>query len=138
MSRQIEIATKTAWAYIGRPYKWGGDDPLAGFDCSGFVIELLRSAGILPRDSDWTAAGLKRRFKSVATPREGCLVFYANAAGEIVHVEYCLDSEYSIGAGGGGSSTITVQDAVNQNAYVRVRTMASRNGLAGYVDPFMV
>jgi len=28
-------------------YLWGGDDPLAGFDCSGFVIEILKSVGIL-------------------------------------------------------------------------------------------
>ena len=40
-------AYKLAWKYIGKFYKWGGDDP-SGFDCSGFVIEILKSVGILP------------------------------------------------------------------------------------------
>ena len=37
---------QTALAYLGTPYVWGGDDP-SGFDCSGFVIECLKSAGLL-------------------------------------------------------------------------------------------
>ena len=54
------VATKVAWHYLGTPYIWGGDD-FSGFDCSGFVIEILKSVGILPRDGDWTAAMLKSR-----------------------------------------------------------------------------
>lgn len=42
--RQRKIATKVAWSFIGKWYKWGGDDP-SGFDCSGFVIEILIGYG---------------------------------------------------------------------------------------------
>ena len=134
---QLELVMRVAWSFLGKPYLWGGDDPMAGFDCSGFVIECLKSAGLLPRDGDWTAAALKERFKSVAMPRPGCLVFWANAQGKIVHVELCLDAEYSIGASGGGSRTLTVADAIAQNAYIKVRPMKTRGGIAGYCDPFV-
>lgn len=136
MTTRVELATKVAWGFLGKPYIWGGDDPVAGFDCSGFCIEILQSVGALPRKGDWTAAALKARFSSRATPREGCLVFWENPSGHIIHVEYCLDSEHSIGASGGGSTTITVAEAIKQNAYVRVRPFATRAGIAGYADPF--
>ena len=91
-------------SFLGVPYLWGGDDP-SGFDCSGFCIEILKSVGILPRKGDWTASGLYERFKdlSMQEPREGCLVFWANQAGAVIHIEYCINDELSIGASGGGS-----------------------------------
>lgn len=137
MKRQI--ATKVAWSFLGKPYLWGGDDPMAGFDCSGFCIEILKSVGILPRGGDWTAEGLKDRFKSkpVNEPKEGCLVFWRSKHGpQIVHVEYCLDNELAIGASGGGSSTTDETAAIQQNAYIKVRPFRSRNGIWGFVDPF--
>ena len=132
-----DVATRIAWSYLGTPYRWGGDDP-SGFDCSGFCIEILKSVDKLPRDGDWTAAGLWKVFvgNRVTVPAEGCLVFWRNTTEEIIHVEYCLDDELSIGASGGGSRTKTEQDAYDQNAYVKIRPFKSRHGLAGFVDPF--
>ena len=136
------IATKVAWSFLGKPYLWGGDDPVAGFDCSGFVIEILKSVGILPRRGDWSAAALAERFKAtklplVQIPHEGCLVFWQNSdESKIIHVEYCLNDKLSIGASGGRSTTTSEQDAIDQNAYIKVRPFLSRAGLWGYVDPF--
>lgn len=132
-----EIALLTAKAYLGKPYLWGGDDPMAGFDCSGFIIECLKSAGILARSGDWTAAQLQQMFLSnpmSKDPYEGCLVFWGNP---IIHVEFCLDETFSIGASGGGSGTLTEKDAIDQNAYIKIRPFRTRQGYAGYVDPFM-
>lgn len=136
----VGATTKIAWCFLGKPYLWGGDDP-SGFDCSGFVIELLKSVGKLPRQGDWTAAGLFKLFQDSACPpgiqpQEGFLVFWANDAGKIIHVEYCLDDELAIGASGGGSRTQTVQDAVRQNAYIKIRPYNTRKRLVGFVDPF--
>jgi len=133
---RVETATKIAWSFLGRPYVWGGNDPNEGFDCSGLCIEILKSVGVLPRTGDWTAAMLRQKFPSIAVPREGCLVFYQNGLAQIIHVEYCLDNELSIGASGGGSNTLTTADAMAQDAYVKVRPFKTRNGLAGYADPF--
>ncbi|GAB4469347.1 MAG: hypothetical protein OHK0044_11370 [Burkholderiaceae bacterium] len=48
-----EIALR-ALAHLGVPYRFGGDDPNRGFDCSGLVRYVFRDAfGIeLPRRSD--------------------------------------------------------------------------------------
>lgn len=127
-----EIALKVAWAKLDMPYIWGGDD-FAGFDCSGFVIECLKSAGRLPRSGDWSAQQLYSQFKPVDGPAEGRLVFWGSP---INHVELCLDENFSIGASGGGSETLTEADAVKANAYVKVRPI--RPGATGYVDPFAV
>jgi NlpC/P60 family protein len=36
----------TAIAYLGCPYKWGGDSPKAGMDCSGLIVAACRQWGI--------------------------------------------------------------------------------------------
>ena len=134
------IAKKIAWSHLGRPYLWGGDDPMAGFDCSGFVIEILKSVGILPRSGDWTAETLHSMFHPYKeqAPYNGCLVFWHNSSlSRIIHVEYCLNSKLSIGASGGGSNITSAVDAIEKNAYVKVRPINSRSHIAGYVDPFM-
>jgi peptidoglycan endopeptidase LytE len=138
MSNRQGIASQVAWSMIGKPYIWGGDDPVLGFDCSGFVIEIMKSVGVLPKAGDWTAAELWSKFadRRVEYASEGHLVFWKNASGSINHVEYCLDDKHSIGASGGCESTTTVADAVAQNAYIMVRPISSRLRRAGYVDPF--
>lgn len=133
---RIELATKYAWSMMHRPYIWGGDDPMAGFDCSGLCVEILKGVGIFPRGGDWNAQMMwdQNRDKEVERPEEGALVFWWNKAQtEIVHVEYCLDHIYSIGASGGGRSTRTIQDAIDQNACVKLRPFRSRPRIAGFI-----
>lgn len=134
-----DLALKIAWKMWGLPYLWGGDDPVVGFDCSGMCIEILKSVGLLPRKGDWTAHGLHRLFasKTVQEAGPGCLVFYESNPGRIVHVEFLLDREFSIGASGGGSRTLTRRDAVKQNAYIKIRPWDTRGGNKILVDPFM-
>jgi cell wall-associated NlpC family hydrolase len=125
--------------YYGLWYKWGGDDP-AGFDCSGLVIECLKSIGILPRQGDWTAQDLWYRFPiSPANPKPGDLVFYNNAktVKKIIHVEICLNDELSIGASGGGKFIKTEQDAKKYNAFIKVRPFGSRDKLRGFKNPYL-
>jgi hypothetical protein len=131
-----ELALDYAWRYVGTFYSWGGDDP-SGFDCSGFVVEILKSVGLLPRKGDWTAHGLFELFqnRAVDTPIEGCLVFW-HSDNKIIHVEMCVDTERSLGASGGGSGTVTREDAIKHNAFIKMRPYKSRKNIYGFVDPF--
>jgi len=133
-----KIASIIALHFVGMPYIWGGDDAVAGFDCSGFVIEILKSVGILPRSGDWTAEGLYELFQDREISnhhaiKEGCLVFFAKG-NKINHVEYVWKKGLTIGASGGGSRTLTRIDAIKQNAYVKIRPL--RKDIYAIVNPF--
>ena len=80
-----EIA-KTANRFIGVPYRWGGQSPSTGFDCSGLTMVVYRLNGLeLPRSS-------RQQWKSGRSvyPGElstGDLVFFAtNGDGRVSHV----------------------------------------------------
>lgn len=133
-----KLIVKYAFSFLGKPYHWGGDDPMAGFDCSGMIVELLTSIGILPRGVDYTAQGLWDKFRAdaVKQPIQGSLVFYYNTdKSRIIHVALMIDKEHIIEASGGGSSTITTQDAIDQNAFIKIRTFDGRKNVAGFLDP---
>lgn len=140
-----ELSLHLAYRLLYQPYVWAGDDSIAGFDCSGFMVELLKSSGILPYNGDWNAAGLYTLFKdqtrqSLKEIQEGDLVFYGNP---INHVEMCYriltndDGEQvvlTIGAMGGGSKTLTLADAVVQNAYIKIRPI--KPNVFAIVNPY--
>ncbi|MBX3119966.1 MAG: C40 family peptidase [Fimbriimonadaceae bacterium] len=49
-SRSRASAARNGLNYQGTPYKWGGNDPTRGIDCSGFVKYLFGQIGVdLPR-----------------------------------------------------------------------------------------
>lgn len=127
----------TALAYLGTPYVWGGDDP-SGFDCSGFVLECLKSAGIIGEHEDHTADSLMRKFANhlVQSPAEGALLFTLDESGKATHVVICLDERFQVGASGGTSKTSDVTAAWRDNAYVKIRPIRMTMGRFRLVDPF--
>ena len=132
-----KIASSLAFKFVGLPYIWGGDDAVAGFDCSGVVIEVNKSVGNLPRKGDWRAKDLYRLWinKVVTKAKEGCVVFFSTGgADEIYHTEYVWKKGLMIGASGGGSRTLTREDAIKQNAYVKIRPL--REDIFAIVNPF--
>ena len=135
MTTLREKAIAIAFHFLGEPYRWGGDDPLAGFDCSGLMIEILRSVGCLPRGGDWTAAQLATHWPRTEALRPGCLLFWASG-GAITHVEMVYQTAplLTIGASGGGSKTTDRAAAIAQDAYVKIRP--ARAGWVQQVDPF--
>ncbi len=124
-----------AMRFVGIPYRWGGDDPMAGFDCSGLVIELLKSVGMLERTYRDTAAGLHKLYASypLAIPDFGALAFYG--VPDISHVGFCLNPYLMLEAGSGTSETTTLDVAERQNAFVRVRPIKSRKDFIGCLYP---
>lgn len=128
---------RTALAYLGTPYIWGGDDP-SGFDCSGLVVECLKSVGLLKESEDLTADGLYRRFEKgrIELPRQGALLFYLGGSGKATHVVICLDGFFQIGASGGGATNIDFSIAWHTNAYVKIRPIRFNPTKMAVLYPF--
>lgn len=125
--------------FLGLPYIWGGDDPIQGFDCSGFVQEFLLSFGAHPDPKkDLTAQGLYNELvkTGMSSIKEfGAIAFYGKSYSEITHVAVLLDSKSIFEFGGGGSLTKSKEDAVTQNAYGRIRPLTRRNDLVTCIMP---
>jgi cell wall-associated NlpC family hydrolase len=77
-------ALGVARQYLGTPYRWGGESPATGFDCSGLMQYAYKQLGVdIPRVS-------QDQFRSgQQVPREslqpGDLVFFSKA-GDVHHV----------------------------------------------------
>ena len=125
-----------AHSFVGKPYIWGGDDPILGFDCSGLIQEILSSVGMDP-PGDQTANALYMYFMGeshTTQAKAGSLVFYGKVP-KVTHVGFMIDKWRMIEAGGGGSSTKTTEDAAAQNAYIRIRPIQRRTDLIGIIHP---
>lgn len=132
------LITEYAKTFLGNNYLWGGDSPLKGFDCSGLVLECLKSIGFVSAKTDMTAQGLYQFFivnGLSAGVKEGAICFYGKSAREIVHVALMLNTQQIIEAGGGDSSTTSLDAAKQQGAFVRVRPYNYRNDLVAIIQP---
>jgi len=75
-----------ALGLVGTPYRWGGNTPAGGFDCSGLVAYVFRDAAnvYLPRTTREIA-----NFQATSPPRDrlasGDLVLFSNRGG-VFHV----------------------------------------------------
>lgn len=76
-----------AIALVGTPYRWGGNTPAGGFDCSGLVDYIYRAAtGIaLPRTSHDMARMDATKVRRMTQLASGDLVFF-DIGGAISHV----------------------------------------------------
>jgi cell wall-associated NlpC family hydrolase len=85
------VAAQYALAQVGTPYRWGGETPGVGFDCSGLVQAAWADAGVrLPRVAqDQFDAG------PLLTPgsdlQAGDLVFFGPPGGGVTHVGLVVD-----------------------------------------------
>ncbi len=72
---------------VGTPYRWGGNTPDGGFDCSGLVDYIYREATgrQLPRTSHAMAAMDGHNVRRMTQLASGDLVFFASS-GNISHV----------------------------------------------------
>lgn len=83
---RIQALLRRATALLGTPYRWGGTSPDSGFDCSGLVNYVFRTAlGIeLPRVSREMASNGERIDRAALVA--GDLVFFGRRGKRVDHV----------------------------------------------------
>lgn len=72
----VDQLLKTAKAFLGTAYIFGGSNPGLGFDCSGFIYYVFNKAG--KELSRLSSDGYYNRSYYVHTPQVGDLVFFEN------------------------------------------------------------
>jgi cell wall-associated NlpC family hydrolase len=95
----------TARRYLGERYRYGGETPGIGFDCSGFVQYVFGRHGVnLPRTSREQASAGRALPRGVTSLRPGDLMVFSSKGGRVDHVAiYAGDNRIlhsSAGAGG--------------------------------------
>lgn len=111
-----------AESLIGVGYRYGGDSPARGFDCSGFTCYVMRQAQIqLPRTSH-EQARLGRK-KEVTRVRPGDLIFFGHG-NRVTHVAIVLSRDRNrIDVVHSTSSRGVVRDNILGSDYWRNRTL---------------
>ena len=106
-SAASSYVTSYARSLLGIHYKYGGNSPNTGFDCSGFVGHVFRhTVGIkLPRSS--YAMSHSGQAVSTGDLRTGDLVFFDTQHSKFSHVGIYLGSDRFIHAPSSGGSVRT-------------------------------
>lgn len=134
------LVTNLATGMLNVPYRWGGDNPNDGFDCSGLVLWIFQNLELLPR-KDTTAQGLYDILYEQGMiapllpgvewePRPGDLIFYGYP--NITHVAIAIDDRKAISASGGGHETTSREIAEAKGAKVKFHDQAYRRDLVAY------
>lgn len=114
-SQRIEEMIRYARSCLGSPYTWGGagwrNHSVAGYDCSGLVIQSLYSAGLDPqpinvvahaepsyRSSQMLYADRRMQSLDLSQRARGDLIFYADSGQIVRHVVIYLGNEQIIEA----------------------------------------
>ena len=102
-----------ALGLVGTPYRYGGNSPAGGFDCSGLVqYVFLDSAGLrLPRSTRELVAMEARKVDRDAL-RPGDLVFFSPGGGKASHIGiYVGEGRFVHAPSSGGTVRLDQLDA---------------------------
>jgi cell wall-associated NlpC family hydrolase len=123
---------ETADRYVGTRYRYGGESPGEGFDCSGFVQYVFGRHGVeLPRTSGQQAGAGRAVPEALSALRPGDLMFFDTDGGGVDHVAiYAGDGRLIHAASGAGSVRYDHADT-DRGEWLLQRLVASRRVLGG-------
>jgi cell wall-associated NlpC family hydrolase len=95
----------TADQYVGTRYRYGGESPVEGFDCSGFVQFVYGRHGVeLPRTSYQQVSAGRGAPSDLSALQPGDLMFFSAAGRRVDHVAiYAGDGRIIHATSGAGS-----------------------------------
>jgi hypothetical protein len=123
-----------AQGFLGVPYVWGGESMTeGGFDCSGFVYNVLNKAGI--KVSRLTAQGYFNTFKNNKCTKDvkGALLFFGKSTSNITHIAISNGDDTMYESIGGSKNT-----KYNPGKGVSHTDINRRNDLVAVCAPFEV
>ncbi|WP_051294860.1 C40 family peptidase [Maridesulfovibrio bastinii] len=111
--KKAAAIVSTARSLIGIPYKWGGNSPKTGFDCSGFAWYVYNKNGInLPR---MTSAQISTGKRVKGAINAGDLIFYkVTKKGKSLHVGIATGEKTFVHSPSSGKS---VRESSMNNPY---------------------
>jgi cell wall-associated NlpC family hydrolase len=112
-------AVQVALGYLGVPYRWGGADPITGFDCSGLVQFVYAQVGV--RLNHYTGT----QFMEGAPVPDGQL-----RPGDLVFFEPGVAGPGHVGIYAGGDEFV---EAPHTGDVVKVASLAAAKAQLGYV-----
>jgi len=123
-----------AKSFIGTNYKWGGKTKESGYDCSGFVSEVIKSEGLLPNNAIMSSQMLYDYLSSSQNIQIGnsligaeSILFFGESTEKIKHVAIAFNKDKMIEAGGEGRID-------TDKGMVRVRRISNRNDLVASLN----
>jgi peptidoglycan DL-endopeptidase LytE len=120
----------TARQYVGTRYRYGGESPRSGFDCSGFVQYVYGRHGIeLPRTSKLQAAAGSSLPLAVESLQPGDLLLFASTGAQINHVAIYLGDNRIVHSSAGAGGVVYDDLSTPRGKWYLKRHVASRRVL---------
>ncbi len=133
-----DVIERYVYSLLGKPYLWGKEGPL-GYDCSGFVKEILKASGLFfPHDMN--AQQIFEYLKSLPgtvwdAKQFGAVAFFGNSTNTITHTAFLLNAVQMAEAGGGDKTTVSPETAALRGAQTRIRPLSDRKNLVFTLRP---
>src|SRR3954453_5097986 len=120
----------TAKRYLGTHYRYGGESPISGFDCSGFVQYVYGRHGVkLPRTSREQASAGEAVALGVQSLQPGDLLLFASSGTTVNHVAIYVGNNRILHSSAGAGGVVYDDLTTARGKWYLQRHVASRRVL---------
>ena len=120
----------TAKRYVGIHYRYGGESPATGFDCSGFVHYVFAKHGVeLPRTSRLQARAGDALPLAVNALQPGDLLLFASGGTQVNHVAIYVGNNRIVHSTAGAGGVVYDDLSTPRGRWYLKRHVASRRVL---------
>jgi cell wall-associated NlpC family hydrolase len=115
---------------VGTRYRYGGETPGAGFDCSGFVQYVFSRHGIyLPRTSRQQAGAGQDLARGLAVLKPGDLMLFSSKGGRVDHVAIYVGNNRILHSSAGAGGVVYDDLTTSRGKWYLARHVESRRVL---------